>query len=114
MDEHDAHESPSFSDGKPNANRPAGTTDPANLPLVALSGDDYVGSGDSLPELRDEAEDIAVWEDNTRLAAVVVRGRVQVFRGEGSPRAAPGRAPARRPVATNPQAGGGAGGRPCR
>jgi hypothetical protein len=57
-----------------------------------LVGDDYVAAGDDLKgllaELADEPDDVAIWREGCRLAAVIHRGVVQRFEaGAGTGRA---------------------------
>jgi hypothetical protein len=58
---------------------------------VALAGDDYLASDDSLDalldELEGEADDVAIWREGCRLAAVIHGGVVQRFEREGPPEA---------------------------
>jgi hypothetical protein len=77
--------------------------------LVALAGDDYAAAGDDLHallvQLQGEPDDVAIWEGNGRLVAVIVKGQTQIFK-EATPTgngAAPG-APAP-PAPAGPRGG---------
>jgi hypothetical protein len=54
---------------------------------TAWADEDYLAADDSLAALlaglAGERDDAVVWRDDHRLAAVLVKGRVQVFEGEG-------------------------------